>query len=266
MSSPKFLPAGEAFDAIADSFDMRFEPWLSVAAQRRAVRRELVAAFPEGSRLMEIGGGTGIDASWLVARKRAVLLTDASPAMVRVAAGKLGEKAAQIVAAEHLDRMVACGERFDGAFSNFAALNCVADLAPVGRSLAQLVQPGGKVLLVVFGCCCPGEMIVEAVRGRFRNMFRRFARGDVPASLGGRSFTVRYHRRSDVSRALAPWFRPLDAKAIGLFVPPSAAEPWISRHPRLLAALEAMDGLVARPLAMFGDHVLYVFERNGDAG
>lgn len=259
------LPAGEAFDAIADSFDTRFEPWLSVAAQRRAVRRELVAAFPEGSRLLEIGGGTGMDAAWMVARNRSVLLTDASPAMVRAAARKLGDGVVEVVAAEHLDRLVARGERFDGAFSNFAALNCVSDLAPVGKSLAHMVRPGGHVLLVVFGCCSPGEMITEALLGRFRNAFRRFARGDVPASLGGRSFTVRYHRRRDIRQALAPWFRPLGAMAIGLFVPPSAAEPWISRHPHFLGALEAIDWLAARPLAFWGDHVLYSFERVRDA-
>ena len=34
----ELLPAGAAFDAIADAFDSRFDPWLSVAAQRRAVR------------------------------------------------------------------------------------------------------------------------------------------------------------------------------------------------------------------------------------
>lgn len=261
MPGLELLPAGAAFDAIADEFDARFEPWLSVAAQRRAVRRELVTAFPEGSRLLEIGGGTGIDAAWMTARARRVLLTDASPAMVRAAALKLGEDSAEVVAAEHLDRLAERGERFDGVFSNFAALNCVTDLAPLGRSLGRLVPPGGKVLLVVFGCLCPGEMITEGLRGRFRNMFRRFRHGDVPASLGGRNFTVRYHRRRDLSRAMAPWFRPTRARAIGLFVPPSAAEPWISRHARLLAALEAADRVASRPLALFGDHILYAFER-----
>lgn len=264
VSGADLLPAGEAFDAIADSFDARFGSWLSVAAQRRAVRAALAAHFPEGSRLLEIGGGTGEDAAWLAARGRSVLLTDASPAMVRAAARKLGEDAAEMIAAEQLDRMAARGERFDGAYSNFAALNCVADLAPVGRSLAHMVRPGGRLALVVFGCFCPGEMIAEAARGRFRNVFRRFARGDVPASLGGRDFTVRYHRRRDLSRALRPWFRPLGAKAIGLLVPPSAAEPWISRHPHLLGALEALDKVAARPLAFMGDHILYAFERTAD--
>jgi ubiquinone/menaquinone biosynthesis C-methylase UbiE len=261
----ELLPAGAAFDAIADAFDSRFDPWLSVAAQRRAVRHELLATFPAGSRLLEIGGGTGIDAGWLAEHGRDVLLTDASPAMVRAAARKLGEDVVEVMAAEHLDRLVARGEQFDGAFSNFAALNCVTDLAPVGRSLARLVRPGGYALLVVFGCFCPGEMIVEAARGRFRNMFRRMKRGDVPATLGGQSFTVRYHRRRDLTRALAPWFRPKGARAIGLFVPPSAAEPWISRHPSLLNLLEDGDRLAAGPLAALGDHVLYAFERVEDA-
>jgi ubiquinone/menaquinone biosynthesis C-methylase UbiE len=264
MAGADLLPAGQAFDAIADSFDARFGSWLSVAAQRRAVRAALVAHFDEGARLLEIGGGTGEDAAWLAKRGRSVLLTDASPAMVRAAAQKLGEGAAEMVAAEQLGGLAARGERFDGAFSNFAALNCVADLAPVGRSLAQMVRPGGRLVLVLFGCFSPGEMIVEAARGRFRNVFRRFARGEVAASLGGRGFTVRYHRGRDLRRALRPWFRPLGARAIGLFVPPSAAEPWISRHPRLLGALEALDRAAARPLAFMGDHVLYAFERTAE--
>jgi len=260
-AAAELLPAGAAFDAIAGNFDARFGDWRSVETQRRAVRRQLVDLFPVGSRLLEIGGGTGIDAAWLKARGRKVLLTDVSPAMVAEAARKLGPDAAEVVAAEQLDRLAERGEHFDGAFSNFAGLNCVSDLAPVGRSLARLVRPGGHVALVVFGCCCPGEMIVETVRGRFGNVLRRARKDDVPASLGGRHFRVRYHRRAEIVAAMAPGFRYEGRTAIGLFVPPSAAEPWISRHPRLLAGLEAADGIAADRLARFGDHILYRFER-----
>jgi hypothetical protein len=48
---------------------------------------------------------------------------------------------------------------------------------------------------------------------------------------------------------------------IGVAVPPSAAEPWISEHPHLLAAMEMLDRGLARPLAALGDHVLYQFRR-----
>jgi SAM-dependent methyltransferase len=254
------LPAGAAFDAIAERFDARFAEWRSVAAQRDAVRAELLAAFPQGARLLEIGGGTGEDAAWLLARGRSVLLTDASPAMAAVAARKLG-RATEALAAEQIGLLADRSECFDGAFSNFAALNCVPDLRPVGEALARLVRPGGQLVLVMFGCCCPGEWVTEAVRGRWENVFRRFARGDVPAALGGRAFTVRYHRGGDVAGALHPWFRPLGATAIGLLVPPSAAEPWISRHPELLRLMAGADRLLARHLWPLGDHVLYRFER-----
>lgn len=263
MAGAVLTPAGAAFDAVAGEFDATFDPWLSVAAQRAAVREELLHVFPAGSRLLEIGGGTGSDAAWMLARGRSVLLTDASPAMVEQAAHKLGRGGARTLAAEDLGELASGGERFDGAWSNFAGLNCVADLAPVGRALATLIRPGGHAALVLFGCCSPGEIVVEAARGRFRNCFRRFRRTEVPASLRGRRFSVRYHRRAEVERAMAPGFRLVSTRAIGLFVPPSAAEPWISRHPRLLAAMVAADRRFSRLGAPLGDHVLYLFERLG---
>jgi SAM-dependent methyltransferase len=258
-------PAAAAFDAIAERFDERFGPWLSVAAQRRAVRTALREAFAPGARVIEIGGGTGEDALWLVARGRQVLLTDVSPLMVRLAAAKFADCAgaqAEICAAEALAGLVGrVAAPFDGAFSNFAALNCVGDLAPFASGLAKLLRPGAPALLVVFGRICPGEWLVELLRGRPKNAFRRIAVGDRPARLSGREFSVRYHRRREIERAMAPWFRPDGRKGVGVFVPPSAAEPWISGHKRLLGALEALDRAFAKPLASFGDHVLYRFVR-----
>ncbi|MBO0748933.1 MAG: class I SAM-dependent methyltransferase [Porphyrobacter sp.] len=260
-ASLEIVAAGAAFDAVAGSFDDAFDPWLSVAAQRASVREELLIAFPAGASLLEIGGGTGTDAAWMIERRREVFLTDAAPAMVAEAARKIGARRCEALPAERLGELANRGLSFDGAYSNFAALNCVSDLAPVARALADLVRPGGKLVLVLFGTCCPGEVLVELARGRPRNCLRRFRREQLTASLRGRRFTIRYHRRADLERCFAPTFRLTSAKAVGLFVPPSAAEPWISRRPRLLAALEAADGLLARRLAWLGDHVAYVFER-----
>jgi ubiquinone/menaquinone biosynthesis C-methylase UbiE len=262
MAQPR--PAALAFDSIASSFDARFGPWLSVAAQRRAVHRALAEAFPPGARLIDVGGGTGEDAHWLVQRGRDVLLTDASPAMVAAASAKLGTQTAEAIPAEHVGTLAdKFGEAsFDGAYSNFAALNCVGDLDAFAAGLARLLRPGATALLVLFGTFCPMEMVVEAARGRPRNMFRRFASGDAPARLGGQDFTIRYHRASALRRAMAPWFNPHGSEAIGLLVPPSAAEPWISGHPRLLRSLETLDRHLAGPLSMFGDHVLYRFIRS----
>jgi SAM-dependent methyltransferase len=260
--------AAQAFDAIAGDFDARFIPWKSVEAQRRAVRRSLAKAFRPGARLIEIGAGTGEDARWLASRGRDVLMTDASPEMIAAASAKPGPRLrSAVVAAEHFEDFADSlgGEpRFDGAYSVFAGLNCLSDLTGFGRGIARLLRPGAPLRLVLFGTCCPGEMIVETIRGRPRNALRRLSRGDVPARLAGREFTVRYHRRADLVRTLAPRFRLEASEGVGVFVPPSAAEPWISGHPRLLGLLEAADRLAARPLASLGDHILYRFVRTAE--
>jgi ubiquinone/menaquinone biosynthesis C-methylase UbiE len=260
-------PAALAFEAVAPNFDDRFAAWQSVAAQRRAVRRTLVEVFPPGGRIFELGGGTGEDAAWLAERNFNLLLTDASPAMVERARTKLTSLGgrAEIAAAEELEsfaerRAISGGAPFDGAFSNFAPLNCVNDLSPVARGLARLLKPGSAAVLVVFGTMAPGEIVVECLRGRPARALRRF-HGCVPAELGGRNFAVRYHRRGAIVSAMQPWFKLVRRLGIGIFVPPSAAEPWISRHPQLLACLERLDQLTTRPLAILGDHVLYHFER-----
>lgn len=119
-------------------------------------------------------------------------------------------------------------------------------------------------MLVLFGTCCPGEMVTETLRGRPKFAFRRFRRGNIPARLAERDFQVIYHRRAALERAFAPWFVLERRLGIGVAVPPSAAEPWITQHPRLLAAMETLDRLLSRPLAALGDHVLYQFRRTAE--
>jgi SAM-dependent methyltransferase len=262
-------PAILAFDAVAARFDTRFGDWRSVAAQRNQVRVQLERAFPPGARLLEIGGGTGEDAHWLAARGREVLLTDGAPSMVRIAREKLRAQRGpepRVFSAEGIGHLAAERELaglapFDGAFSNFAALNCVDSLNAFAAGLARLLRPGAPALLVLFGTLCAGELVVQLARGDARAAVRRRARGPVAARLGGRDFTVRYHRSAEVQRAMAPWFDLRRRVGIGVFVPPSAAEPWISGHPALVRMLEAIDRVASRALAPLGDHVLYWFER-----
>lgn len=266
--TPTLRPSALAFDSIAPVFDSRFGNWGSVAAQRRAVRTALLRAFPAGGHILELGGGTGEDAAFLADRGFDILLTDPSPAMVEQAQAKLGPLGAraEIAAGEEMEDFAASylsagGAMFDGAFSNFAPLNCVADLSPVARGLARLLKPGAPAMLVLFGTLCPGEMVTELLRGRPQFALRRCKRGEVPARLAKREFHVFYHRRAKMLRAFSPWFALEKRLGIGVMVPPSAAEPWISNWPRLLGAMERLDRVLAAPFASLGDHVLYQFRR-----
>lgn len=266
MNSPR--AAALAFDSVAQVFDERFGAWASVAAQRRAVRAALRQALPPGGRVLELGGGTGEDAAFLAACGYNLLLTDPSPAMVSLAEAKLrplGARA-EVAAAEELDGFASRyltqgGAPFDGVFSNFAPLNCVVNLRPVARSLAHLLKPEAPALLVLFGTFSPGEIVTELLRKRPRQALRRCKRGEVHARLAGHEFNIVYHRAAALQRAFQPWFALEKRIGIGIAVPPSAAEPWISSHPRLLTAMETLDRVLARPFAVLGDHVLYQFRR-----
>lgn len=260
--------AALAFDAVAPVFDERFGAWASVTAQRRAVRALLLENLPPGECILELGGGTGEDAAFLSYHGYDLFLTDPSPTMVSLARAKLApmRASAEVLAAEELDgfatRYLSAGRAlFGGAFSNFAPLNCVEDLRPVARGLARLLKPGAPALLVFFGTFCPGEMLTELARRRPGQALRRLQRGAVAARLAGCEFKIVYHRPAALRRAFQPWFVLERRIGVGIAVPPSAAEPWISSHARLLKAMENLDRLLSRPLAAMGDHVLYRFRR-----
>jgi len=156
------------------------------------------------------------------------------------------------------------GVRFDGAFSNFASLNCVTDHVSVARGLARALAPGARALLVVFGPASPSDVAVLLARGRFRAAFRRFSRRPAAAHVAGESFTVTYPPPRAFAAAFAPWFELKRTKGIGVFVPPSSAEPWVSRIPRAVAAAETLDRALSRPLALLADHVLLDFARTAE--
>jgi len=270
MTSPLQRPAALAFDAIASTFDERFGAWRSVAAQRRAVRTALLREFPAGGHILEVGGGTGEDAAFLAGRGFDMVLTDPSPTMVTLARAKLTPLGgrAEIVAGEEMEDLAvshlsAGGAMFDGAFSNFASLNCVADLEQVARGLARLLKPNAPAMLVLFGTFCPGEIVTEVLRGRPHLAMRRCRSNEVPTQLAKREFSVVYHRCAAMRRAFAPWFVLERRLGIGVTVPPSAAEPWISQWPHLLATMEMLDRNLSRPLAILGDHILYQIRRTG---
>ena len=253
-------PAAAAFDAVAPVFDTRFGAWQSVSAQRDAVRRVLVDVFPPGSHLLELGGGTAEDAAWLTQRGYRVTLTDPSPSMIAIATNKLRgtSSSAEVMSAENLELG---NRRFDGVFSNFAALNCVPHLSDVARGMARAVSEGSSAVLVFFGPLPPGEIVVQLLKGSPSAALRRLHTSPVAARVGGHSFNVHYHRPNSIRAAFAPWFELVARRGIGVFVPSSAAEPWISRHPALLRSLASIDRVVSRPLALLGDHLLFHFVR-----
>src|ERR1700731_1445436 len=177
-SSVITLAAATAFDGVAESYDEVFTYSMIGRAQRRKVWARLLAAFPRGSRILELNCGTGEDARYLVERGRSVVACDASHSMIQVAK-RLSPSGADAnldflnLANEDLG-FIPSHRLFDGAFSNFSGLNCLADLRPFATNLAALVKPGGAVLLCLWSRVCVAELFWYFLHGELRKACRRF--------------------------------------------------------------------------------------------
>ena len=257
------------FDAVAVRYDETFTTSKIGQIQRRAVWSELAKAFGPGERILEIGCGTGVDACFLAGRGVRVLACDSSSEMIAVAARRIQESGHQklveprLLRAEDIATLPA-SELFDGAFSNFGALNCVADLRPLACDLARRLRPGSLALLCWMGSSCLWEMIWYLAQGDPGKAFRRWNRNGTTARIAEGVFVqVYYPAVKLLARTFAPEFRLISFKGIGVAVPPSYLEPWVRRHPRWLQLFERADSCLGRGpgIRAHADHVLLHFER-----
>ena len=261
------LAAGAVFDRLASTYDRTFTESLIGRAQRNAVWKRLLQIFQPNDNLLELNCGTGEDALFLASHGISVFACDASQNMIARAEQRLSHMpSAKPITFCHLptERIgeLAPVQRFDGVFSNFSGLNCIADLAPVGTSLSALVESGDHLLLCLSTRICLIEILYYLLRRKPAKAFRR-ARGRSEAVIEGEPLTVFYPTLREVRRAFAPHFRLRSRTGIGVAIPPSYLEPYMRRHPvifRLLCTLEPM--LAAIPvLRTTGDHVLLCFEK-----
>ena len=280
--------AEQPFDPVAGRYDAIFTHTRLGRWLREAVWERLDAAFQSGDHVLELGCGTGEDAVWLAQRGVRVLATDASPAMLDVARDKaesagigdrisfacldirywiLDIKAPSQHAMSNIQYPTSNIQypisRFDGAFSNFGALNCLPDRRPVAEALSRWIRPGGRVVLVVMGPLCPWEVVWHLAHGEVQTAFRRFRSGI--EAHAGEDTTVRvwYPSPRRLRAEFAPHFRHLETAGIGALLPPSYLNHLVDRWPRLFEKLAAVDRRLGHlfPWPWLNDHYLSVFER-----
>lgn len=263
------------FDAVAATYDETFAHSLIGGAQRRAAWRELDRMFRPGQRVLELNCGTGIDAVHLAERGVEVVACDVSPRMIEVARQRQRRTAPRaridfrVLATEEIAELQNEGP-FDGAFSNFAGLNCVLNLPFVASDLARLLKPAAPAVLSFAGRYVAWEILWYLLCGNPRKAFRRLQKGPIAARIAeGVSVDVHYPSVREIGGIFAPEFRLRHWQGVGVAVPPSYLEPHAQRLPRIMAGLQGIDRMAGRcPLVRgLADHVLLTFERaNCSAG
>jgi ubiquinone/menaquinone biosynthesis C-methylase UbiE len=262
--------SGEAYwDRAAETYARDFASTVIGRTRRDAIWRELDSAFHSGQHILEINCGTGLDAVHLAQGGIRVMACDISPRMIEFAreqarAANVEDRATfRALPTEQLASLASDGP-FDGAFSSFSGLNCVADLNAVRANLARLVLPGGAFLASVMGRFVPWELIWFAVHGNLRSAARRWSwRSSFPLEGDGIAVTVR--SVAEMRRAFAPEFRLVRWKGVGIAVPPSYMERWAARFARTTRGLAQLDRLLGRVPLIRGmaDCALLRFERVG---
>src|ERR1700685_245549 len=138
---PQLRETQEAFDSVAADYDGPRGNNDLIQDMRAEMWRWLDATFAPGSRLIDLGCGTGLDAIRMAGLGHDITATDWSGQMVERTlerarrATPAATLRALVIGAHELQRLEGEG-RFDGAYSNLGPLNCVPDLTAVSRRIA----------------------------------------------------------------------------------------------------------------------------------
>jgi SAM-dependent methyltransferase len=245
-------PASIAFDRLAGAYDSQWTNTPVGRSQREAVWRWIDPLFLPGETILDLGCGTGADAAHLMSKGVRALGVDGSAEMVNVAQARGVD--ARCLPLESLDDVEGC---FDGAISNFGALNCVRDLPQLSRQLGRLIRPRGHLAICVMGSPCAWETYYYLKRREIRKACRRFLPGGTLSSIGVR---VDYPSIRKLRQAFRNEFALRSWAGIGLFVPPSYVR-YFSQE--ALERFARLDRQVAHwPLIRgLSDHRLLLFTR-----
>lgn len=258
----------EAFDSVAADYDGPRGNNAAIQDMRAEMWRWLDRLFAPGSRLIDLGCGTGLDAVRMAQQGHSVAATDWSPQMVertraRAADAGLGAQVQALrVGAHELQRLDGAGS-FDGAYSNLGPLNCVPDPGAVARECARLLRPGGTLVFTVIGRVCPWEILHYARQRRWARIGVRFARGLVPVGMNQRTIWTRYFTPGEFYAAFEEHFTLEHVRGICVFAPPPYLGWLKERHPRWHERLWRLDRRIAGwPLLRgIGDHFLIVLRK-----
>ena len=255
-----------AFDRLAADYDALTGGEIFRHLRAR-VHHVYARQFARGSRVLEIGCGTGVDTHFLAAHGVRVVACDPSEEMVsrtlRRLAGAGLDRATSIVPCglEDLETYLeALGlpDTFHGIVSNFGALNCVPSLSPLGVIGARHLRPGGVAIIGLIGRTCLWETFYFMARGDAVGARRRRA-PIVAVPVAGVDVPTFYHRTTDVRAGLGEAFRLDTCVGIGVAVPPPYLELRWQRIPAPLRRAAARVDRVAGAWPIvnrLGDHSL----------
>lgn len=145
------------YNEIAGKYDTILDDDSSNEIVRKRVKEKFISIV-DGRRVLDFGGGTGRDLEWLVNNKYEVVFCEPSEGMRKKAIDqyKNNTLANHITFLEndkvdftnwHVEPPVPI--KVDAILSDFAVINCIADIDLLFKNLALVIKPGGHFIALM---------------------------------------------------------------------------------------------------------------------
>ena len=236
----------EAFSLQSSVFDKEYANNPVIIYKRKRVRQHVLNFLSPSSNILELNSGTGDDAIFFARQGHRVHATDISEGMQaelkkKVEAGGWDDQITlEKCSFMHLDQLKAKGP-FDLIFSNFGGLNCTGELDKVLASFRPLLNPGGKVCLVIIPPFCLWESMLF-FNGEFKLATRRFFKSNgAKAKVEGKEFRCWYYSPAFVKKHMKQHFKLTGLEGLCTLVPPSYKTSFPIKHASLFELLKKME-------------------------
>ncbi len=142
------------YDKIADCYETMLDNEADNTVIRNAVEKKFKSVVTHG-RVLDFGGGTGLDLKWLAESGYQVIFCEPSEKMREKAMEKkptnplvtfLKNKETDFTKWETRAPFV---EKMDAILSNFAVVNCIVDIEVLFKSLSLVINSGSNMIALV---------------------------------------------------------------------------------------------------------------------
>lgn len=252
----------KGFSEIASEYDRLDAESGIMQWYRSRVRDFCMKTYIPGQKILELNGGSGLDAVFFANKGLHVTSTDVAPGMVESLAGKIQKYQLQERIASHkvsFEEIPAMfkEQAFDHIFSNFGGLNCVKSPWEVLLSVMPLLKEGGTVTAVVMPPVSWWE-IFFILKGNTKLALRRWSPKGTIAHVEGSYFRVYYFRPSKTIKKLKHKLRLINLFSLGCLMPPPSYQNFAEKFPKLFALSGKIESVICRwyPFSRCGDYVV----------
>jgi len=143
------------YDVIAQSYDGMMGRVDANTQVRKQVADKFISIVPAGSRVLDFGGGTGLDLEWLTAGGYAITFCEPSEKMRQQATMRVGKHpSVTVLDSVHTDftrwdAQLPFEGRIDGILCDFAVINCIEHIGLLFECFSALLSSGGSIIALM---------------------------------------------------------------------------------------------------------------------